>query len=89
MFTAELDVLKPIDPSITDPDDYEIFALSNAQVVYASNGRPASLLAAYADIPLRVEGRLETPSRAQMKYRKSSSLAVPHGARRRGPGGKG
>ncbi|KAF2796047.1 hypothetical protein K505DRAFT_323629 [Melanomma pulvis-pyrius CBS 109.77] len=68
MFTAELDVLKPIDPSITNPDDYEIFALSNAQVVYASNGRPASLLAAYADIPLRVEGRLETPSRAQMKY---------------------
>jgi hypothetical protein len=65
---SELSVLKPIDPSITDPDDYEIFVLSNAHVVYASNGKPASLLAAYADIPLRVEGRLETPSRTQLKY---------------------
>ncbi|KAF2703372.1 hypothetical protein K504DRAFT_473944 [Pleomassaria siparia CBS 279.74] len=68
MLTSELDILKPIDPSVTSSDDYEIFALSNAQVVYASNGKPASLLAAYADTPLRVEGRLETPSRAQMKY---------------------
>jgi hypothetical protein len=38
MLTSELDVLKPIDPSISHPDDYEIFTLSNAQVVYQSNG---------------------------------------------------
>jgi len=38
MLTPELDVLKPIDPSISHADDYEIFALSNAQVAYQSNG---------------------------------------------------
>jgi len=76
MPTPELDILKPIDPSITNSDDYEIFRLSNATVVYSSNGKPASLLSAYADTPLRVEGRLEKPSGAQMKYRMFSySLA--------------
>ncbi|KAF2681407.1 hypothetical protein K458DRAFT_444652 [Lentithecium fluviatile CBS 122367] len=68
MLTPELEVLKPIGPSISHADDYEIFALSNAQVVYQSNGKPASLLAAYADTPLRVEGRLESLDRGQLKY---------------------
>jgi hypothetical protein len=76
MPTAELDVLKPIDPSIVNSDDYEIYTLSNAQVFYAGNGRlkgkPASLLDAYADTPLRVEGTLEAPDRSQQKYRTST-----------------
>ncbi|KAF2873488.1 hypothetical protein BDV95DRAFT_617250 [Massariosphaeria phaeospora] len=68
MATHELDILKPIDASISNSDDYEIFTLSNAQVLLESNGKPASLLIAYADTPLRVEGRLEPPSRGQLKY---------------------
>lgn len=68
---SEADVLKPVDPSITDSDDWEIFVLSDAQVVYEGNGKPASLLAAYADTPLRVEGRLEAPGRGQTRYRAS------------------
>jgi len=69
MPTPEADVLHPVDRSITDSDDWEIFTLSDARVSYESNGRPASLLAAYADTLLRVEGRLETPARAQSHYR--------------------
>jgi hypothetical protein len=72
MFTSELEILKPIDPSISHSDDYEIYVLSNAHVVYGSNGKPANLLAAYADTPLRVEGRLEPPDRGQLKYRMSA-----------------
>lgn len=68
---SEADVLRPVDPSITDSDNWEIFILSDAQVVYESSGKPASLLAAYADTPLRVEGRLEVPGRGQTKYRAS------------------
>jgi len=69
MPTPEGDVLKPVDSSITDSDEWEIFVLSNAQVVYESNGKPASLLSAYTDTPLRVRGRLEPPGRGQVKYR--------------------
>ncbi|KAH8725840.1 hypothetical protein GQ44DRAFT_706604 [Phaeosphaeriaceae sp. PMI808] len=68
MPTPEEDVLKPVDPSITDSDQWAIFTLSNAQVVYESNGEPASLLAAYTDTPVRVTGRLETPGRGLSKY---------------------
>ncbi|KAJ4362433.1 hypothetical protein N0V83_010526 [Neocucurbitaria cava] len=68
MPVPETDVLKPVDPSITDSDHWEIFVLSDAQVFYESNGKPASLLAAYADTPLRVQGRLDAPGRGQMKY---------------------
>jgi hypothetical protein len=68
MLTPEVNVLKPIDPSITNSDDYEIFNLSNAHVSYISNGKPASLLSAYADTPLKVEGKLEAPDRSQLKY---------------------
>jgi hypothetical protein len=71
MPTPEGDVLKPVDPSITDSNEWEIFVLSNAHVVYESNGKPANLLTAYADTPLRVRGRLEAPGRGQMKYRTS------------------
>lgn len=68
MLTPELNVLKPMDPSLTNSDDYEIFNLSNARVSYISNGKPASLLSAYADTPLKVEGKLEAPDRSQLKY---------------------
>ncbi|KAH9877936.1 hypothetical protein J1614_003153 [Plenodomus biglobosus] len=68
MPTPESAVLKPVDPSITDSDDWDIFVLSNARVAYESNGKPASLLAAYADTPLKVEGRLENPGRGQSHY---------------------
>ncbi|KAF1940062.1 hypothetical protein EJ02DRAFT_407224 [Clathrospora elynae] len=66
MPTSEAKILKPVD-STTHSDDWEIFVLSDARIVYEGNGKPASLLAAYADTPLRVEGRLETPGRSQLK----------------------
>jgi hypothetical protein len=71
MPTSEAEILKPVEASNTNSDDWEIFVLSDARIVYESNGKPASLLAAYADTPLRVEGRLETPGRSQLKYRMS------------------
>ncbi|KAH7371041.1 hypothetical protein BKA66DRAFT_514456 [Pyrenochaeta sp. MPI-SDFR-AT-0127] len=67
MPTSEANLLKPIDPSITNSDHWDIFVLSDAHVVYESNGKPANLLAAYADTPLKVEGRLEAPGRGQAK----------------------
>jgi hypothetical protein len=69
MTTSEAEILKPVEAANTNSDDWEIFVLSDARIVYESNGKPASLLAAYADTPLRVEGRLETPGRSQLKYR--------------------
>jgi hypothetical protein len=77
MVTPEADVLKPVDPSITDSDDWQIFILNDARVVYESNGKLASLLSAYADTPLRVEGRLEAPDRKQTKYCMSMHVALP------------
>lgn len=68
MFTPEADVLKPVDPSITDSNEWEIFVLSNARVVYESNGKPANLLSAYADMSLKVQGQLDAPSRTNSKY---------------------
>jgi hypothetical protein len=70
MPTPEGDVLLPVKSTINS-DNWEIFVLSDVQVVYESNGRPASLLAAYADTPLKVQGRLEAPERGQLKYRES------------------
>jgi hypothetical protein len=70
MPTPEGDVLKPVDSSVTNSDEWEIFTLSNAQVVYESNGKPANLLAAYADTPLKVQGTF-APSRGQVKCRTS------------------
>ncbi|KAF1970635.1 hypothetical protein BU23DRAFT_600770 [Bimuria novae-zelandiae CBS 107.79] len=61
MAVPELDILLPADAN-SDSEDY--FVLSNAQVVYEANGKPASLLSAYADVPLRVEGRLDPPNRS-------------------------
>jgi hypothetical protein len=51
MPTLEGDVLKPVDARI-DSNDWEIFVLSNAHVVDETNGKPVSLLTAYADIQL-------------------------------------
>ena len=68
MPVPESDILKPADPSISNIDEWESFVLSNAHVVYESNGQPASLLAAYADTPLKVEGWLESPGRGKTKY---------------------
>ena len=64
----ESEILRPLDASNTNSDDWEIFILSDARIVFENNGKPASLLAAYADTPLRVEGRLESPARSQLKY---------------------
>ncbi|EAT82585.2 hypothetical protein SNOG_10250 [Parastagonospora nodorum SN15] len=72
MPTPEGDVLKPIDPSAASSDDWEIFILNNAQVVHEKNGKPVSLLAAYADTPLKVTGTF-TPGRGQSKYLLSKS----------------
>lgn len=73
MPTPELDVLLPAETN-SETDDY--FVLTNAHVVYESNGKPASLLSAYADVPLRVEGRLEPPSRSLTKCCKFSFLQI-------------
>jgi hypothetical protein len=76
MPTPEAEILKPADPSITDSDDWETFVLHDARVVYESNGKLANLLSAYADTPLRVEGRLEAPDRTQAKCRTSTRMAL-------------
>ncbi|KAF2490126.1 hypothetical protein BU16DRAFT_586218 [Lophium mytilinum] len=68
MAVPELDILKPVDPSISNPDDYELFTLSNAQVCNPKTGKPANLLDAYADNPVTVEGKLDPPPREQQKY---------------------
>jgi hypothetical protein len=65
--TPEGEVLKPIDPSCHDSNEWAIFVLDNAHVVHESNGKPTSLLTAYADTPLKVVGTY-TPSRGQSKY---------------------
>lgn len=69
MPVPESEVLQPLDASNTNSDDWEIFVLKDARITYESNGQPASLLAAYADTPLKVQGRLEMPERGQQKYR--------------------
>lgn len=68
MPVPEDDILKAIEPSVTNSNDYPEFTLHNARIVYQSNGKPANLLVAYADTPLRVEGRLDPPKREQAKY---------------------
>lgn len=69
MSVPESEVLKPLDASNTNSDDWEIFVLKDAHITYESNGKPASLLTAYADTPLKVEGHLKMPGRSQLKYR--------------------
>ncbi|KAF2734473.1 hypothetical protein EJ04DRAFT_466552 [Polyplosphaeria fusca] len=63
----ESQVLKPINPTITNSDDYEIFSLRDARVVHSGNGKLANLLDAYADKPLRVEGKLGPPDKSQQR----------------------
>ncbi len=64
----ESDVLKPMDPSLSE-DNWAEFVLSDASVAYESNGKPANLLLAYADTPLKVQGCLEAPSREHVHQR--------------------
>ncbi|KAL1604997.1 hypothetical protein SLS60_004540 [Paraconiothyrium brasiliense] len=66
MPVPELEVLIPTNPA-SDSEDY--FVLSNAHVVYESNGKPASLLSAYADVLLRVEGHLEPLDLVKKPYK--------------------
>ncbi|KAF1996792.1 hypothetical protein P154DRAFT_579572 [Amniculicola lignicola CBS 123094] len=78
MPTHELDVLTPVDPALSNTDDYPIYPLGDATVYYAArgakgnakghgnangNGGIANLLEAGADRMLRIEGRLEVPER--------------------------
>ncbi|KAJ4983249.1 defective in methylation-7 protein [Stagonosporopsis vannaccii] len=63
----ESEVLKPREPSLAE-DDWAEFVLSDASVGHESNGKPANLLLAYADTPLKVQGRLEAPSREHSHY---------------------
>ncbi|KAH7384226.1 hypothetical protein DE146DRAFT_218318 [Phaeosphaeria sp. MPI-PUGE-AT-0046c] len=67
MPVPEGDILKPAALSISDSNKWEEFTLNNAHVVYESNGKPASLLLAYPDTPLKVVGTF-APSRGQSKY---------------------
>lgn len=68
MPVPEDDILKAIEPSITNSNDYPEFTLHDARIVYEGNGKPANLLVAYADTPLRVTGRLDPPKREQSRY---------------------
>ena len=68
MPVLESNVLKPKDPSLAE-EDWAEFVLSDASAVHESNGKHTSLLAAYADTPLRVQGRLETPAREHAHHR--------------------
>jgi len=78
MLVPELEALRPIDPTITNSDDYEIFVLSSARVVNEQNGKLVSLLTAYADTQLRIEGRLEPLARGQSKCRTFFSRVAMH-----------
>ena len=78
MPVSEIDILRPADPSIANSDHWEIFVLSDAHVVYECNGKPASLLSAYADTPLKIQGRLEGPGRGQIKYCMSWPRYMPY-----------
>ncbi|KAF1357371.1 hypothetical protein EJ07DRAFT_167561 [Lizonia empirigonia] len=64
---TESDVLKPADPSL-HVDERAEFLVTDASFVYESNGKPANLLVAYADTPLKLQGRLETPRRQHSHY---------------------
>lgn len=64
----ESDVLKPTNPAL-DEVKWAEFVLSDASIVYESNGKPASLLSAYEDTALKVQGRLKTPPRDYSHYR--------------------
>lgn len=62
MPVPESEVLKPREPSLAEASWAE-FVLRDASVVHERNGKPANLLLAYPDTPLKVQGRLEAPSR--------------------------
>jgi hypothetical protein len=77
MPVPESDVLKPIGPSVSE-EYWPEFVLSDAAVVYESNGKPANLLLAYADVPLKVQGRLQAPPRGQTDCRRSTHDDSPN-----------
>jgi hypothetical protein len=82
MPVPETEVLKPREASLHE-NHWAEFVLSDASVVYESDGRPASLLLAFPDTPLRVQGRLLTPSREHYHYRtflSSNSIFALSGA---------
>ena len=81
MLTPELDILKPIDPSINDSDLWQQYVLSNVQIYDAETRQLASLLDAYADTPVIVEGKLEPPDRNQQQYRKAGCVVDGGNAR--------
>lgn len=68
MPVPETEVLKPREASLHE-NHWAEFVLSDASVVHESNGRPASLLLAFPDTPLRVQGRLMSPAREHSHYR--------------------
>jgi hypothetical protein len=72
MSIFESDVLKPREPTLP-ADDWAEFTLRDVSVVYGNNARQASLLAAYADCPLTVRGRLQAPERGYAHHRTSSA----------------
>lgn len=67
MSISESDVLRPREPTLPE-DDWPEFTLRDVSVVYGESGKPASLLAAYADCPLTVRGRLEAPERSHAHH---------------------
>ncbi|KAF1933341.1 uncharacterized protein M421DRAFT_194909 [Didymella exigua CBS 183.55] len=73
MSTSESDVLKPRESTLHE-DDWAEFPLSDVSVVYEATKKPASLLAAYANCPLTVKGRLDMPERRHAHH----LLKKPH-----------
>lgn len=56
----ETDVLSSLNPSIqNDSDQWPEFVLKNVKVISPETNKPASLLVAHGEYPLRVEGSLE------------------------------
>ena len=58
MPVAENSVLVPKSSELKNPDDWEIFALTEANVFSQKTGQPCSLLSANTDNPVKVTGRL-------------------------------
>jgi hypothetical protein len=65
MTTRIEDVLAPRDPSLTDENDWEEFALSDVKVRLPGKSRYANLLLASPDCPVAVTGQLERVEESQ------------------------
>lgn len=68
---SEVDVLKPLDPSVRagDTDKWPEFSLTHVKVLSQATHEPVSLLAAHGGFLVRVEGYLEEVDAANASLR--------------------